>query len=266
MGLVIPPLSGWTIAAMRGLEGYQVVFATALISLLGCLWLILGGVHPVAPPAAAKTRATRAVALPAARPLLWSFWGLGLRDGVYFFLPNLLLFIITRNALLLGAFVAAEAAAQGALFGLLTHRSDGKTRSASLITATLGSLAALAMLWVPLTPATLFALGILVSLAYPPFKVALESSALAAISVSSRHEDDRVRLTGLKEAWINGGRLTSLLGLVLVTISARGVPVGGFRDILALCGLVPLFIYAAYHRYRPAPQRFPSSASPASTR
>ncbi len=261
LGLIVPPLSGWTIASMEGLEGYQVVFVAALVSLVSCLWLILGGIRHGSLPAPQTARAKSAMAPPAWRPLMWGFWGLGLRDGIYFFLPNVLLFIISRSALWLGVFVAAEAAAQGALFGILTRRTDDRTLSASLLLATVGSMAALALLWMHLTTITLFALGMLTSLAYPPFKVALESSALAAIGRSSRHEDDRVRLTGLKEVWINGGRLISLGVLVLLTITARGVPAGRFRDILALWGMLPLFIYATYRRYGRSPMNFSASSS-----
>lgn len=248
--LVAPPLSGWIIASMTGLQGYRVVFAIAFVSLLGAFILILG---------AAKSGSI-AAKLPAApkelpkpvpigwRALLWSFWALGMRDGIYFFLPNLLLFIISHSAIWLGIFVAAEASLEGALFWAL-GRWPGLNRNArSLWIATSISLMALALIGLPLTTTTLFLLGMLVSIAYPPFKISLESSALIAIRDSSRDETAMVQRTGQKEMWINSGRVLSLLVALGMVLVLPHFHIRDFRWLLGAWGFIPIVIIVAYQR------------------
>lgn len=246
LGLMVPPLSGWIIVSMPHLEGYQMVFAVALVSLLISLILILVGRRrheriPMAPNRAATTEAP-----PLWRALLWSFWALGMRDGMFFFVPNLLLYIVTRNAMLLGLYITMQAALEGIVFWGLSRWSKESSRLVGMRVATVISLAGLGMILVPLNYASLFALGVLVAIAYPFYKVALESSALNLIGQYSRSEADRIRFTGTKESWINAGRLISLLLLLSVLTIIPHIRLSEFRWMLGGWSLVSVIILMTF--------------------
>lgn len=247
LGLVIPPLSGWIISRLPGLTGYRTIFAVALLSLLGSLFLIAR-----APGGSSRTPSPFSYPLgtnpPGWRALGWSFGALGLRDGLYFFVPSLLLYILTGNAILLGIYLALQSVIEGAVFGLLSRSPRKISRIHRLSIATAISLLALPMAFFRLTPSTLFGLGVLIALAYPPYKVALESSALTLIDRYSRTDSDRIRLTAAKEVWINGGRLLSLVFLLGIFALVPHFRLGEFRWIFALWSLVPVIILVTFRK------------------
>jgi YQGE family putative transporter len=250
LGLVAPPASGWIIASMAGLAGYHAVFGIAFFSLITCLILILGGRNASARQILQEESFTSPVLPPDWRPLMWSFWALGLRDGIYYFVPNLLLFILSRSTILLGLFVASEALLQGILFWALARFTHPRVQTRSLFLAAAISLSALAAAFQPLNTWILFALGMVISLAYPPFKVALETSALVSIRASGHNENDLVQLTGIKEVWINSGRVISLLLVLAAVFTASYFEIQDFRWILAGWGLVPTVILITYRSSR----------------
>lgn len=246
LGLVAPPLSGWIIQAIPGLNGYRTVFFVAFLALMGCTWLILSGRRET-PEARVQSRTPEVhrapiPIIPGWRRLSWSFWGLGLRDGMYFFVPSLLLFIVTGSTVLLGAFNAMQAAIEGVVFWALT-RPGLIRREHSLLAAMLISLAALGLVVLPLNAAVLFVLGGVIAVSYPSFKVALESTALTAITRHGRNESERTQLTGLKEVWINSGRLLSLVFLVVLVSFVGGLHLNIFRWVLGLWAFVPAGIF-----------------------
>lgn len=245
LGLIAPPLSGWLIRAIPGLNGYRLVFFVAFLSLLGCTWLIVAAHRRPEPrswPPPAPARGALPP-IPGWSQLSWSFWALGMRDGIYFFVPSLLLFIVTGNTVLLGLFAAMQAALEGLLFWAVSRWPDTFTNARGLLVATGVSLLALGLLLVPLDALVLFLLGGIIAISYPSFKVTLESRALAVINRHSRNEQDRVQLTGLKEVWINGGRLMSLVLLLVILTLIGHLHIPDFRWILGLWSLVPVFMY-----------------------
>jgi len=182
------------------------------------------------------------------RSLLWSFWALGLRDGIYLFLPNLLLFIVSRSTIWLGVFAACQAGLQGLVFWVVGRWPQLNHHSRSLGFATGLSLFALALIALPLELSTIFGLGLLVSIAYPPFKVSLESSALMAIGGNQRSETAMMRRTGQKEVWLNSGRLLSLLLVLGFVLWLPHFRLTDFRFVLAAWGLSPVAIWLFYRK------------------
>lgn len=260
LGLIAPPLSGWVIQAIPGLNGYRTVFFVAFLSLLGCAWLVQAGRRdsvraPVLPDGPAQ-RPER-VTVPGWQRLSWSFWALGMRDGMYFFVPSLLVYIVTGSTVLLGAFAAMQAAIQGIVFWGLTRTGGPLSGRTGMLLATLISLSALGLLALPLNAAVLFVLGGVVAVSYPSFKVALETSALSAITRFGKTEQERTQLTGLKEVWINGGRLFSLVFLLVLLSLLGPLHIPDFRWILGLWAFVPVGIYVMARKITPAPESHP---------
>ena len=248
LGLIAPPLSGWIIVSLPHLEGYRAIFAISLVCLvLSLVWVLMGRrKHEQSMPTDFDKRQDKTEDPPAWRALLWSFWALGMRDGMFFFIPNLLLYIVTRNAVLLGLYITMQAALEGLIFWGLARWSRESSRLLGMRAATLISFLGLGMVLVPLDYASLFGLGVLVAIAYPFYKVALESSALNLIGRHSRGESDRVRFTGAKESWINAGRLISLLLLLVVLTIVPHFSLPDFRWILGGWSLIPFVTYMSF--------------------
>lgn len=244
LGLLAPLLSGWLIATLPGIAGYRIVFLLALISLGLALILALGG----NPTQIITTRehSTASRHNIKWRPLLWSFWALGMRDGIYFFIPSLLLYIVTHNSLLLGLYMTMQAAIEGAVFWMVSRATTRKTRLRNITIASIVSLGVPFLMLQPLSTPSLFALGILIALAYPPFKVVLESTALVHINQHSQSDSDRIQLTGIKETWINSGRLLSLVLLLLVMSVLPHNHFAVFRWFFAVWCILPLVIFFIY--------------------
>ncbi|MCY0908704.1 MAG: MFS transporter [Sulfobacillus thermotolerans] len=243
LGLVVPPLSGWIIASVPGITGYRIVFAMALLSLMGALILIIGsspstsahlasGNHPPLPK------------IPYWQRLLWSFGALGLRDGLYFFLPNLVLYILTRSTLWLGLFIAGQSVLEGGVFWALARWPQSRSWSLPLATA----LSALVLFIVqhPLSGTSVFVLGMVIGLSYPPYKVALEASALTMINEYSRDEGERIQLTGIKEVWINVGRFIALLLVLAVLWIWPLDPLQDIRWVFGIWIIWPIMIWRLY--------------------
>ncbi|NMP24091.1 hypothetical protein [Sulfobacillus harzensis] len=253
LGLLAPPLSGWIIQALPGLTGYRTVFFIAFVALLACAWLILTAHHRIRAEDLPASQSVSTAIIPEWRRLGWSFWALGMRDGLYFFVPSLLLFIVTNNAVLLGTFSAMQAAIEGVVFWALTRWSHALSGDKGLFIATLVALTALGVIFLPLNAWVLFLLGAAIALSYPSFKVRLESAALDTIGRHSQNDADRMGLTGAKEVWINVGRLMSL-GIVLLIVTLVGKQdLRALRWTLGLWSLVPVLLYLTARRL-PQPQ------------
>jgi YQGE family putative transporter len=248
LGLCIPPVSGLLIDRLPVISGFLLVFALALFSLLGALVLIAGykSGHGKKGSAMVRTTYPPLPEIPGWRRLLWSFGALGMRDGLYFLLPNLLLFIVTRSTLVLGIFVAVQSALEGVVFWLLTRWSPKGLMPQKIGTGL--SLLALGIVIRPMDGVALFALGLLVGIAYPPYKVALESAALRDINRYSREDGERIQLTGIKEVWINSGRLLSLLALLVMIRVWPDFQLQDLRWILGAWAVLPVMIFLLYRR------------------
>jgi MFS family permease len=214
--LVAPPLAGAIIAALPGLSGYRWVFGGATVLLGAALALVLSS--PTRGGEVRTARSPRLAVPERLRALAPALFLLGLRDGALFFLPGLLLFIVTSRALLLGTYSAAVAGIQTAAFAMMSRPATERhlvqlRRGACTITV----LSTLSFAVLPLVPA-IFLYGCLGALVYPVYKVQLESYALHAIQASSRHSGDQVTLTSRKELWINGGRVTAFALLWMIAV------------------------------------------------
>jgi len=237
LGLIVPPASGWVITRLPGAAGYRLVFLVGLASLAANL-LIIGPAWATTPLASRPVH-PQPLRIPGWRPLLLSFVSLGLRDGLYFFLPPLLLFIVSHSAELLGIYTAMQATIQGLVFTWL-----GRTpRIRPLIYAVALSGLAFGLFWLPLTPGVLLGLGGLVALAYPSFKVALESQALQWITQFGTDLSHQARLTAIKEVAINSGRLVGLLVVMLLIITHPRLHPNQLGPLLAVWAITPVAIW-----------------------
>ncbi|MCY0897895.1 MAG: hypothetical protein OWU33_03005 [Firmicutes bacterium] len=243
LGLTAPIVSGLVIHSFHHLIGYRLIFLAAFVALMISAALSWSKGPPAAQQLVAIRQGSSSPAVGWGR-LLWGFLFLGLRDGLYFFVPGLLLYIVTQNAVWLGVYNAWTAGLQGLAFWLLTRPRLRQRVEWGLLGATALGLLGMFLWATPLSSWTIMALGAIISLSYPPFKVRLESDALTVIGTASHTYGDRARLTSVKEVWINVGRLVSLSLLILVLMLVPGpVPLRLMRWFLASWSVLPVALY-----------------------
>lgn len=248
-GVIMPAIAGYVIASMPGLSGYHLIFLVALILFSGAWTVIMTG-----PPQKPDPRTD---ALPPLNPgpswpyLLWSIWALGLRDGVFFLIPALLIYIITNSPVWLGLFTAGQAVIQSAEFYLLSRWIRPATRIRWVLAAAVLSIVASAVLWWPMSAGSIYLFGMLIAVAYPPCKVAVEAASLDLIGQSSHTVSDRMVLTGQKEVWINWGRLAGICLLLAVVWTMAGHRLLAIRYVLSVWGLTgPVIVWAFWRLVR----------------
>jgi hypothetical protein len=248
LGLAIPPASGALIRLLPDRLGYHVIFGLGVASLTTAAVILMPARRDVAvvPTSRPSPRSRRP---PIGRRWFWlllSFSSLGLRDGLYFVIPGLLLFIVSQNAEWLGLYTAMQALLEGGIFFLLAHWQKLAKSRATLVTAATVSLLGVAWIWLPLRPVALFGLGALVACAYPPLKVALESRALEQIQRASTGPAGDTHLTAVKEVAINGGRVVSLLTVVAVVGASSPLHGHDLRLLIGLWAFTPVATVACY--------------------
>lgn len=222
--LAVPPVVGLVITALPGVTGYRVVFGAAAVLIAVALMVS----QWTRPPHGDDEVSDQPKGEPSGwHRVLWSMAGLGLRDGVLFFIPGLYLFFRTQSPILLGEYWAWQAAIQTGAFWVYGHRPW--TPWITLVASLGGGVAV--WLW-PVVPGV-FALGLLTGAAYPGLKVPLESHALFTIQSLFPRKTEQVRHTSQKELSLNLGRLAGFVGLwVLVLRTAH--PLGAVHDLLVI--------------------------------
>jgi YQGE family putative transporter len=213
------PLAGATVVARFGFR--------PLFALAAALFAVVLGVAGAAPEASGGAGGGLAAAWrayadrPAGRLLLAAFFALGLRDGVYLFLPALLVYLATDSPWYLGGFAALAALGGTAGFALV---GAGAARAGRGGWAAAGG--ALALAAVPLlgparpAPAALVAFGLVQAFAYPLVKAPAEAAALEVIAGLGGAPLD---LTAVKEVVLNAARLLTAVGfLALVAVAPAG--------------------------------------------
>ncbi|MGG6312483.1 MFS transporter [Paenibacillus macerans] len=217
IGIGGPWISGWLISAKHGEAGYRLIFTISLIvygvGILLSFWL------------KKRKRGRRYSWLEPVRRLReGSPWrqaapasaAHGLREGVFSFLINLLIFISTSAEWRIGQFSLITSLVSLVSFWAagkwmkLSSRYYGMLIGAVLITAVTGPL-----LW-KVNYGTLMFMGIGTSLFLPLYLIPVTSSVFDLIGNSEESVEQRVELIVLRELSITVGRIAGTLLFILV--------------------------------------------------
>lgn len=213
--LVVPIVASLIIVNFPGITGYRYIFGAAGLFIAIALLL---SVNSQSPPESHHP-ATESILIGSHwKSLLKSLATLGLRDGVLFFIPGLYLFVATGHPVLLGVYLAIQSAVQMLAFWIFAKHPWHRRW-----TVVLSLMGGLALIVLPTIPG-IFALGILSGVAYPAFKVPLESQALALIGESDASA--HLPATSQKELALNFGRLMGFAGLWILVDRMRNPEVG----------------------------------------
>jgi YQGE family putative transporter len=217
IGIFGPWISGWIISMKHGEAGYQLIFTISLIvygvGILLSFWLKKrktgGPYHWLAPVHMLKKGSPWRQAAPASAAH-------GLREGVFSFLINLLIFISTSAEWRIGQFSLITSLVSLVSFWAvgkwlkIPARYYGMLVGALLITAVI-----LPLLW-KVNYVTLMVMGVGTSLFLPLYLIPVISSVFDLIGNSPESVEQRVELIVLRELSITVGRLGGTLLFIAV--------------------------------------------------
>lgn len=225
-GVLMPPLAGFLITALRHGTGYLVVFVAAA-ALYGLAAWIAGGLPPGHPVGGLRLRDTFTLARahPRWRTVEWATALRGSRDVAGGFVTVALVYEITRSPSTLGLYTAVAAAA-GVLAALMTRRLTPERTYVPAIWAGAGGVVASALLLAIMAglpshlrlaiTALLFAYGIASAAAVPFFQVPYSSTVLEVMDEDPHAEARRGSYILSREFAVNGGRIATIGAIFLL--------------------------------------------------
>ncbi|MFD3257716.1 MFS transporter [Paenibacillus lentus] len=247
IGICGPWLSGWLISALPGERGYRLIFSISLIIYgVGVLLSFRlkkrerGGVYRWFEP----VRRLRAgspwrQAVPASIAY-------GLREGVFLFLINLLVYISTSSEWKVGQYMLVTS-----LVSLFSYWAAGKWLAIRhrniemLIGALMISLAVLPLLW-KVSYATLIIFGVGTSLFMPLYIIPMISSVFDLMGRDAGDAEDRVELIALREISMMIGRLAGII--VFIWFYSRSPHMTTILWLMAGLGAAPLVSWLAMRK------------------
>ncbi|MBP1154439.1 MULTISPECIES: MFS transporter [unclassified Paenibacillus] len=217
-GLIGPALAGFIIRQNDGLQGYTIVFGVAcfmfLAATLGSLRIKMNKSHH-------KAYYLKFTGLLMQRHRDWvkalfAFTVLGLLQGMMLFLPNILLFQIVGREDLVG-YLGVLYASLSILTGMFISRygSDEKARRYAVI-STIGFIfGTMFILW-DMTLVTVIAFMLVYSVCGPLQSNTVTSYYFRLIGNLPLKGELRVESVVLRETFLNGGRVISIVILILM--------------------------------------------------
>lgn len=246
--LVAPTVAGAVITWIPGTPGYVAVFCVAFL-FFACAVLIMVRLKGTAPEAKRRTLLPLIRRMYHEKVLNYSMLGeflRGLRDGVYAFYLNILIFSMTSNELVLGLTTTCKGAAAILIFYLLGRRNlDGPARVRLMLAAALLSLCVTGSLFFWYSAAAVIVYSVLDNGAQLVINNYANYIGYNIASYASRKCGDcRMENAALRLISLELGRTAGIFVSFLI-------PAGNNRAILTffmvLCG-VNLLAWAVYRR------------------
>ncbi len=237
-GMLSPLISGYVITVFPAFTGYRLIFLVS-VAFYVVIWLVsyLLKTKPYAKPIALLS-CYRKAAL-SYRYILLGHYFFGIRNGIFMFLINLLVFITAGNELSIGKLSLVTALVSFVTFYGLEKILKPKRR---VFFFTLGAVmmlcSVLFLVW-RVNLITLFTFGILNAIFVPFFHVPFESATLNVIDKNAATRS-RTEYIILKEIFLNLGRLTGVVAFILI-LAKNNSPIA-LRFFLLVVGTVQLLL------------------------
>jgi MFS transporter, YQGE family, putative transporter len=242
-GMVAPLLSGLVITRVDHFTGYRIIFAISLLVFVVAVLVSFLFKQRSARGEYGLIHVLRRIKEPNHH---WCWVNLamiaqGLREGVFTFLIGLLVYIITKSELTLGAFFTISSLASMVSFYWIGRFLETKDRNRYLF---IGGLM-MGLVGVPfvllLNSWTVFVLGIGIALFYPLYMVPLTSTVFDVIGENRENVELRVEYVVARELALNLGRIMGILlfmGWVAISSDLQHM-----RWLILLLGFVQLFTW-----------------------
>lgn len=233
-GLVAPLAAGFVVSSFPELAGYRIIFIASFVLFAGAALL---GISLHTPRSGSAYRVLSV--LPGTdrgwHRLLGAYALLGMRDGVFSFAVNLLVYLATGGERSVGNFAFVTAAVGMGAFWLAGRLMTPATRHRLFPAGAVLMGVATALVGLGPTWPVMLAYGLLSALALPFWQTAYVTTAFDVIKHASGDRDLRIEMIAAREIPLNLGRMASLL-LVLQYAPSDGSTTG-LQLLLGCLGL-----------------------------
>lgn len=247
IGIIGPWLSGWLISVMPSVRGYRVIFTVSLIVYGGGVLLSFRlkkrergqGYRWLEPVRRLKPGNPWRQAVPASIAY-------GLREGVFIFMINLLVYISTSSEWKVGQYMLITS-----LVSLVSYWAAGKWLAIRhrwlemLIGAFMMTLIVIPLLW-KMSYMTLLIFGVGTSLFMPLYIIPMISSVFDLMGRDKTDAEHRVELIVLREISMMVGRLAGIA--IFIWLYTRSPHMSTILWLMAGLGAAPLMSWLAMRK------------------
>lgn len=252
-GMIGPISAGFLITKMEKLTGYKVIFGISLTLFVGAV--ILSFFLKRRPATGIfdfkRILKERKYSLNW-RNILYAHFFQGLREGTFVFVIVVWVYIATNSELAIGTYGLVASAVSFVTYYLVGRFIKPDFRKKAILLGGIGLYLAIFLIFKELTFTRLIMYGVAISIAYPILLVPYISLTYDVIGRGWKAAEMRVEYIVVRELFINGGRIVSiLLFLLTVTIfdEEKGIPM-----LLLVLGAGHLIIYFFIRKVKIAKQ------------
>ncbi|QPC46888.1 MFS transporter [Mangrovibacillus cuniculi] len=215
-GIVGPFFAGWVIARLVGNTGYTVIFSVSLF-----LFAIAVVLSFFLKPRPAKGRYDLVTVFKERknninwRMVTWAHFFQGLREGTFIFVVSIFVFITTESELALGTFGLVNSGIAFVAYYAVSRFLKPKFRLKGMLIGGMLLYAVIFLLLFDLTFVKLIIYAVCIAVAYPLLLVPYISMTYDVIGKSKDAGEKRIEYVVIRELFLNGGRITSILAFIV---------------------------------------------------
>ncbi|WP_274363434.1 MFS transporter [Paenibacillus thermotolerans] len=241
IGMIAPWVSGFLITRMPDTAGYRVIFSISLgIFVIGAIVSFFLKKRPVQKRYewlyGINHLREKGSGWRSAFPALISQ---GVREGVFGFLIGLLVYIATKNELLLGNYALITSAVSLGAYYVAGKLIKPKRRSKLMLLGASAMSAVIVPFFWDVNYTTLLIFGIAAALFYPLFSIPITSSVFDLIGSNEESANHRVEYVILRETGLNIGRIGgTILFIVLVSFTTKPIAIVSYMMFIGTASIV----------------------------
>ncbi|RXI99441.1 MFS transporter [Anaerobacillus alkaliphilus] len=227
-GMIGPILAGFLITSMEKFTGYKVIFAISLgLFVVAVILSFFLKRRPATGVFDFKRILAERKKNANWKHILHAHFFQGLREGTFVFVIVVWVYIATNSELAIGTYGLVASAVSFVTYYLVGRFIKPHLRKKAILLGGIGLYLAIFLIIFDLTFTKLIIYGIVISLSYPILLVPYISLTYDIIGKGWKAAEMRVEYIVVREIFLNGGRITSiLLFLLTVTIfnEEQGIP------------------------------------------
>jgi YQGE family putative transporter len=235
-GLLAPLISGWVVSSFPGLTGYKFIFIGSFVLFTGAAALGLS-LRTTRPVSAYEFRTVFPGKHPGWHRLLVGYAIQGMRDGLFTFGVNLLIYLATGGERSVGNFAFLTSLVGMGSFWVAGRVMTPENRRRIFPLGAVLMCLATAIVGLGATWKVMLAYGLMQALFNPLWNTAWSATGFEIINQASGGRDLRVEMIGAREIPLNLGRMFSIFLVLRFSQSAGSVDTGFLQGLMALLGL-----------------------------
>jgi MFS transporter, YQGE family, putative transporter len=241
-GMIGPIVAGFLITSMEKFTGYKVIFAISLSLFVAAVILsFFLKRRPATGTFDFKRILQERKHSSNWKNILYAHFFQGLREGTFVFVIVVWVYIATNSELAIGTYGLVASAVSFVTYYLVGRFIKPNFRKKAILIGGVGLYLAIFLIAFELTFARLIMYGIVISMAYPILLVPYVSLTYDIIGRGWKAAEMRVEYIVVREIFLNGGRIFSIL-MFLLTVTLfdeeKGIPM-----LLLILGAGHLIIY-----------------------